>query len=533
MPGQTVFTVPVPEARGPIPVTENSYPFSTMVHAREPLDLAEFGYVEEEYFLRGTANVYGFSNSIQPAGTPAATTAATGTGADSAGQAKERPITVVEENVPYMTRVLIRRPADSDPKTAWVSILNASQGYDIEDDWRRAWDYIISRRLTYVAVTAKPIQVSALQTFDPERYADLTWGGKPKQLDASAPGWNPFATLPENEEGLAWDVIAQVAAWLRSGTAPTTPEHVFLIGQSQSAVYTNTYLTYFHQILKLAGGANPYDGYAPGVGGLYVKAINQRESGIPQTIGQAPDLSAPDDAEKAPAFAIYLVAPAQIDVPVIAISSEADVSLYEGTPASFCLGDGPWRRHWHVLRTPHSDARSRVIPNNSETQKAKRQARVTNPEFLAQVSPLPLEPVVTAAMAAIENWVQTGTPAAPSRWFTHHGNQWEIRNGLLTGGIVISMVAHPIADFLPGSPENPVYGQMRLHSAASIRQQYASFADYQAACDAVDNELEAQGYLEPVGRNFLHNVQRELWDRAIDGAPAPLSSPQEIIDLES
>ena len=81
--------------------------------------------------------------------------------------------------LPYTTRVLLRRPgvatADS---TAWVSILNASQGYDIEDDWRRAWDdVIIGRGDTYVAVTAKPINADALQVFDPVRYDSVKWPG--------------------------------------------------------------------------------------------------------------------------------------------------------------------------------------------------------------------------------------------------------------------------------------------------------------------------------------------------------------------
>ncbi|MHB2040166.1 alpha/beta hydrolase domain-containing protein [Aerococcus mictus] len=71
-----------------------------------------------------------------------------------------------------------------------------------------------------MSVTAKPIQISALQTFDPERYGKLSWGGKPRQIDATEPGWNPFMQLDECEEGLAWDVIAQVSAWLHSPSSP-------------------------------------------------------------------------------------------------------------------------------------------------------------------------------------------------------------------------------------------------------------------------------------------------------------------------
>ncbi|MGJ9586580.1 alpha/beta hydrolase domain-containing protein [Actinotignum sp. GS-2025e] len=497
------LTVPVPHAVGPIPANDKSYPFSTMRFAREPLDLATYGYVEEEYFLSGTANIYGFAPEDNSC------------------------VVVEKEGIPYCTRVLVRRPAEESSPTAWVSILNASQGYDIEDDWRQAWDYLMSKRHTYVAVTAKPIQISALQTFDPERYGKLSWGGKPRQIDAAEPGWNPFMQLDECEEGLAWDVIAQVSAWLRSSDSPVELEHVFLIGQSQSSVYANTYLTYFHNLLRLTDGAPTYDGYAPGVGSVFVKAINQHKSGIPPQMLSGVDLEAPGTEEKQAAFVPYLVEPAQLDVPIISTSSEADVSLFGAGPDSFHLGDGPLRRHWHVTRSPHSDARSRVIPQNSEVVKAKRRPRQIDTAFLESLSALPIEPIITGSMAAVEKWAAEGAPAAPSTWFDADGNRWiKDSDGMLSGGVELGIVAHPIADFLPGEPSNPVYGLMTLHSRESILGRFASFEDYQATCDEVDDALEATGYLEPVGRRLLHAVERELWERAVNGAPAPLSSPQ-------
>ena len=48
----------LPEVEGPIAVTENSHPFCAMEYSRTPLHVADYGYVEEEYFLSGRANVY-------------------------------------------------------------------------------------------------------------------------------------------------------------------------------------------------------------------------------------------------------------------------------------------------------------------------------------------------------------------------------------------------------------------------------------------------------------------------------------------
>ena len=48
----------IPQVEGPIPVTETSYPFCAMKHSRVPLDVADYHYIEEEYFISGHANVY-------------------------------------------------------------------------------------------------------------------------------------------------------------------------------------------------------------------------------------------------------------------------------------------------------------------------------------------------------------------------------------------------------------------------------------------------------------------------------------------
>ena len=77
----------VPKATGPLPVTATSYPFGAADHQMVPQDLRREGYVENEYFLSGKANVYSW-----PAPGPAV---------------------VRTPNAPYTTRVLVRRPANA------------------------------------------------------------------------------------------------------------------------------------------------------------------------------------------------------------------------------------------------------------------------------------------------------------------------------------------------------------------------------------------------------------------------------------
>ena len=48
---------------GPIKVTADSYPFYAANRSVVPQDLGKYGYVEEEYFVSGKANVYDFDET--------------------------------------------------------------------------------------------------------------------------------------------------------------------------------------------------------------------------------------------------------------------------------------------------------------------------------------------------------------------------------------------------------------------------------------------------------------------------------------
>ena len=51
----------------------------------DPIDLSEYGYVEEEYLIRGTANVYNWPNTHLP------------------------PV-IVNEDCPYCSRIVVIKP---------------------------------------------------------------------------------------------------------------------------------------------------------------------------------------------------------------------------------------------------------------------------------------------------------------------------------------------------------------------------------------------------------------------------------------
>jgi len=111
--GIAAETVPVPKSTGVIPVTAASKPFMAAAGNVAVTDLAKFGYVEEEFILSGTANVYDWA-------------------ADGA-------LTVKTPNAPYGNRILVRRPANASKfsGTVIVEIDNAARRYD----WSMMWGY--------------------------------------------------------------------------------------------------------------------------------------------------------------------------------------------------------------------------------------------------------------------------------------------------------------------------------------------------------------------------------------------------------
>lgn len=470
-------------------MTGASHPFSTFALTRDPIDLGAHGYVEEEYFLSGEARPF---DEDPETGAPV-----------HAGPAKA-----------YATRVLVRRPVHGGSGTTWLSILNASQGYDIEDDWRRAWNEFIRRGDTYVALTAKPINVDALKNYDPQRYAALSFGGPTPGIIAE-PGGNPFQLIETADESLAWEIIAATGRWLRSGENLPTPREVMLMGQSQSGAYTNAFLTHFHRILRREGNAPVFDAYLPGVAGCFARPISQSA----QATADAPVMPLPEIVD--------------IDVPVIAVSTDADIDLFTamgGDVRDFRNGDGPLRRHWHVSGVPHSDARSRVIPTNEVIAKAGRLGRDLGQDVLDGLDIAPVEPVIAAAMDAAVKWVREGVPAAPSVWFDVDPDDPESplldEHGARLGGVRLGLVENAVMSFEPASKGNPVIGAMSALPKHGVLDRYPDFDAYRASCDEVDAELVSSGYLTESGVRLLHAVEDEMWRRVTAEDHAAPITPQ-------
>ena len=241
--------IPVPRVTGPIPVTASSYPFGAADHERVPEDLKAIGYVEEEFLVSGTANVYDWPQS---------------------GAAIVRT-----PNVPYTTRVLIRRPATRSKFSGAVAVemLNPSNLFDLNLGWAISHKQFARNGDVWVGITAKPVSVVTLKAFDPARYAPLSWANPLPLDDARNCATVGADSTRMTENGLVWDMNRQVGAWLKSrdrtnplayaaaADRPHPVQHLYAWGYSQTGGFLYTYVNAIHPLDVQATGKPLFDAY--------------------------------------------------------------------------------------------------------------------------------------------------------------------------------------------------------------------------------------------------------------------------------
>ena len=135
---------------GPIAVTlPPGDPFHDFVFSTLAIDLVGHGYVEEEFFIEGTANRY--------------TTPELATGR------------IVDGGHPYKTRLVVRRPASPDRfnGTVVVEWNNVTAGRDLDIDWFQAGAYFVRNGYVWIGVSAQRVGVDHLRRWSPARYGSL------------------------------------------------------------------------------------------------------------------------------------------------------------------------------------------------------------------------------------------------------------------------------------------------------------------------------------------------------------------------
>jgi hypothetical protein len=274
------------------PITGPGTPFDI---AADLSQLPTYDYVQEEFFLSGTATAYAPTKPLE-----------------SGGHWSVAPTTTA----PYTTRILVRRPADPARANGSVVVewLNVSAGFDTSPDWGYQREHLMREGYTWVGVSAQYVGVEGppggfgiggLKVTDPARYGSL-----------SHPG-----------DDYSYDIYSQAGAVLRHpGTVDALAGiHVTQLiadGESQSASRMTTYVDAINPVMHV------YDGFI-------IHSRSRSAAPLQQGVTQPSPVFVRTDQRQ----------------PVLVIESETDV------PGHFAARqpDSPTYRLWEIAGTSHVD----------------------------------------------------------------------------------------------------------------------------------------------------------------------------------
>lgn len=470
---------------GPVPVTATSqiYNSANVPGALPVIDLAAHGYVEEEYFLHGTADAFRHE--------------ADGT------------LSVLTKDVPYGTRIIVRRPKDDARFSGIVHFepIHPSQGGT--SHWLATADYLMKRGDIYVAaglgddapsraISAKgPVptaQSQVLQWYEPDRYKAIQW---------------------PQEDGIRYPLMADLGALLRSDRADNPLKglkvrRLLVGGWSFTGSVQRSFINEgFHDRARLPDGKPVFDGYLLGIssrwnGGGYVP-LNSEEPPV-----------ANDDPRRT-------LRP--IDVPVIEFMSEFEVGT--GRPEQQPDSDAKVGAH-RVYELGGVIHGSNMIDGNPPRDRRANMVQLATKGYpvagvkgeeagnscTLPISDVPHGAFIRAALDNLRLWADEGVPAprAPQLGWTADHKIARDANGNPEGGLPVTEFQVPLAAYglYTGSDEpaciaksgRPIFLRQDM-DAATLKARYGSAAGFAKRYDRAVDALVRQHWLLPADAAML------------------------------
>lgn len=470
----------VPGVR-PLPITHESYPFGAADHTRVPIDLAKIGYVEEEFLMAGTANVYDW-----PAPGPAVIRTA---------------------HVPYVTRVLVRRPAQRArfSGTVVVEMLNPSNLFDLNLGWAMSSRQIVRNGDAWVGITAKPVSIHTLKTFNPTRYAPLAMANPLPLSDPANCSTVAADSARETENGLVWDIYTQAGAWLRSrsasnpllyGAAATSAhpvQRLYAWGYSQTGSFLYTYINAVHPLVVQEDGRSMFD--------AYVVAVASGPTPIHQC---APAIPAGD-----PRRVIR-----NAGVPVVRVMSQSDYlsGIAARRPDSDTAPD--LYRNYEIAGSAHATpAELEFAAAPSDIERGGRAV----PPMACNEGPrsrFPNWPAFDAILRNVDLWVRTGQPAPHAEpILVQDGKPVLDRFGNVIGGIRSPLLEAPTSTW-SGNSTGPSFCRIAGHEVPMdrtvLKTIYKTPDDYLRAVVTSVSRLVVEGFIvKEDGDELIANATKE------------------------
>jgi len=344
-------------------------------------DLPAQGYVEEEYIVSGAANIYGY--------------------VDDSSQRPE--VEVLTPDVPYATRMLVRRPAHCGGNrhghsacrkfngTVYVEVLNATAGWDGDPIWQSTHEYMIREGAAWIGMSTKPVTVNFLRD---------GWGQPP---------WPPrntsrYAGLSMPEFGQVWDMLSQIGGLLKTPNSPGNPlagfdvKRLIMVGYSQSAAYQVTYANSFHHRAQTPYGTPIYDGYYISAGGASAKHVTGPTDTTPESLARGDDRNL-----------------TRVNAPVVRFQTQTEIVNFPSYLVRQSETDFPLLRFYEMAGGSHVDAHLNAVGGQALVRDLGLPPSFC-PDPAIPYNPIRIGYVQSAVMEALERWITRGISPPASRF---------------------------------------------------------------------------------------------------------------------
>jgi hypothetical protein len=337
----------------------NAVPVTSVYPGAPVYDLTALGYVEREFILSGTANNYNQAGIW---------------GVDGRWQ-----VSVAQSNVPYTTRIIVRYPTSAAKFNGTVVFewLNEITYSSTSPDWADSHDFFFREGYAYVGVTAQNLYAGPafLKWWDPVRYGNLSI----------------------STDGLSYDIFTQAAQAVKTYSSTIlgglTPKKLLACGDSASAIRLTTYVNAIHPLARV------YNGFL-----IHGRASTEApiQNGV---------------------ISLSPIAQIRTDntTPVLQFQAEGD--LYELLFSYGRQPDNSYLRTWEMAGAAHIDLHEGIY----EVALAYRDLGwvppvcdygVTSDFGGGLANSLPNYRLENAAWAALNKWVNTGTPPTSTQRIT-------------------------------------------------------------------------------------------------------------------
>jgi hypothetical protein len=420
------------------------------------MDLSLDGYVEEEYEVSGLANLYGY--------------------VDDPSQSPE--VEVIDSDIPYVTRILVRRPAE--PRrfngTVFYEVFNATAGWDGDPIWQSNFDYITRSGAVYVGMSTKPNTVDFLRE-GWEAWFNVRNGSR-------------YADMSMPHFGQVWDMLSQTGLLLKTPGSAHNPladldvKRIIMVGYSQSAAYQVTYANSIHPIAMTPGGDPIIDGYFISAGGDNAKHV----SGPPDTVE---NLSDGDQRN-------LLLG----DAPTFRFQTQTEVVGFGAYLVRQSEQDNPALRFYEMAGGSHVDAEINVIGGQALVRDLSLPPSFC-PNPLVPYNPINIGHVQSALLDGLAKWVSYGTEPPASRFMdlVFPGGVATIdldANGNAIGGVRPPQIEVPLGTYLPNN-SGPgfcfLFGGFDPFDDGTLTSMYRNHGSYVSRMVREIKRSEKEGFL--------------------------------------